>query len=126
MLDGRRVLVVAHEEASGRAIAESLMLVKADIAGPYTVAGTPEAIADPDLRGLSAAVIEMSRVDEGVSALLARLTAERIPLVICAPPTLLPEFRGQHPAISVLPLPTLPLRILSEVAVLIERRDGFI
>lgn len=126
MLDGRRVLVVAHDEESGRAIAESLMLVRADIAGPYTATGTSEVIADPDLRGLSAAVIEMSRVDDGVSALLARLTAERIPLVICAPPGLLPEFRGQHPAISVLPLPTLPLRILGEVAVLIERGGGIL
>jgi chemotaxis response regulator CheB len=118
MLGSKRVLVVSGDAEGGRHLVEAIELVGGRIVGrsvdgaealPLVVRTRPDAV-----------VVDFAGGGPGMLALLDELLASGTPVVICAEPGHLPEFRGRHPTVSVLPVPVRPMRVVGEIAVLLR------
>lgn len=118
MLQGNRVLLACPDRDLGQEVASAFIMMGAMVVGPVPTGA--QAIAEIDRLAPDAVVVEPGRADSDLLPLLERVLRDGIPTVVCAEPGLLPEFRGRHPTLSVLSSPCRPLRVLGEVAVLLE------
>ncbi len=118
MLGNRRVLIVAGNVEVGQPLIEVVELVHGRVMGP--AANAEEAVQLLTSPSPDAVVIDHGSAGPGVMGLLDRLLASGTPVVICADPSLLPQFRGEHPTLSVLSAPVRPMRIVGEIAVLLR------
>lgn len=118
MLSSRRVLIVSGDVGVGQLLIEAVELMNGRIVGPAVSAAEAMpllASANPDV-----VVIDYGSAGPGGLPLLDQLLKSGRPVVICAEPGLLPEFRGEHPTVSVLSTPVRPMRIVGEIAVLLR------
>ncbi len=118
MLSNRRVLIVAGDVAVGQPLVEAVEALNGRIVGPVVTASEAApllAAARPDV-----VVVDHGSAGPGATTLLDGLLKSGTPVVICAEPGLLPEYRGGHPTLSVLPTPVRPMRVVGEIAVLLR------
>lgn len=118
MLQGNRVLIAYPDRESGQEVASAFLMMGAEVVGPVPTGAL--AMAELDRMPPDVVLVEPGGPDADLIPLLERVLRDGIPTVVCADPGLLPEFRGRHPTLSVLSAPCRPLRVVGEVAVLLE------
>jgi chemotaxis response regulator CheB len=118
MLSNKRVLIVSGDVVGGQALIEAVELVKGRVVGPAVNAAEAMPLlvsARPDV-----VVIDYGSAGSVVMTLLTQLLTSGTPVVICAEPGLLPEFRGDHPTLAVLSTPVRPMRVVGRIAMLLR------
>jgi hypothetical protein len=118
MLSGKRVMVVSPDERAGSGLAASLALLNASVTGPLRDGGA--ALAALAAAWPDAVVVDYGRDARGLLMLLDHLADVGTPTVLCVDPGLAPPMRSRASFVSVLLQPVPPMRVVGEVAVLLD------
>ncbi len=118
MLSGKTIMVVSPDERAGSGLAASLALLNASVAGPLRDGA--EALASLAAARPDAVVIDYARGERALLTLLEHLAGTGTPTVLCVDPGLAPPFRTRGLPVSVLLQPVPPMRVVGEVAVLLD------